>query len=177
MDFLKLIKNWHEQAKVNSDPFSKYVFEYLAFIAYLKRVQFIGQDSDMAAIRDLKNDNHFRKTYLNTVKKNERLVKSWQSIITELDQHPIGVLDANTDEVRTIWYWDCDCNTNNDRNHYCNTQGRIRDIDDWKNMVEFWHTIRNNLFHGGKNPSDSRDQLFVREGYETLSAFMDQVLV
>lgn len=40
-------------------------------------------------------------------------------------------------------------------------------------MVEFWYTVRNNLFHGGKNPQFQRDKLLVENSYKTLSPFVD----
>ena len=46
--------------------------------------------------------------------------------------------------------------------------GVIHDLKDWENMVEFWYSIRNNLFHGAKNPQDERDQFLIENGYKTL---------
>jgi len=45
-----------------------------------------------------------------------------------------------------------------------------------KNMVEFWHSIRNNLFHGAKNPENERDQFAVKYGYRTLNELMEIML-
>ena len=58
----------------------------------------------------------------------------------------------------------------------CEEQGKIRDLNDWENMVEFWHSIRNNLFHGSKNPQDDRDQLLIENGYKTLSPLVGILL-
>jgi hypothetical protein len=52
-------------------------------------------------------------------------------------------------------------------------KGIIRDLDDWENMVECWHSIRNNLFHGGKNPHERRGQLAVKNGYKTLRPLVE----
>ena len=51
--------------------------------------------------------------------------------------------------------------------------GVLRSTDDWENIVEFWYGVRNNLFHGGKNPSIGRDIFLVKHAYETLKTFMD----
>jgi hypothetical protein len=40
-------------------------------------------------------------------------------------------------------------------------------------MIEFWYGVRNNLFHGGKNPDVKRDYFLVEHAFKTLSKFMD----
>lgn len=83
-------------------------------------------------------------------------------------------MDENSWNVRPIWYWSCSCADVEDREtHVCEEQGKIRDLEDWENMVEFWHSIRNNLFHGSKEPNDERDQLLVENGYKTLRALVE----
>ncbi|MEA2701991.1 MAG: hypothetical protein QOE22_700 [Candidatus Parcubacteria bacterium] len=174
MDFEQLIRSWHAQAG-SEDYFSKYVFEYLAFIAYLKRIKFTNRVTDSSAIRALKYDAEVRNMYLDLVARDNHLQQSWQSIKNELDERPLGELDKNTDDVHAIWYWDCDCqNVQDQESHFCDQQGRIRNLEDWRNMIEFWHSIRNNLFHGGKNPDDERDQLLIKAGFETLRSLMEE---
>lgn len=176
MNFEQLIRNWHTQAG-QGDIFSNYVFEYLAFIAYLKRVRFINNNTDSGAVRALKNSEDIRDEYLTEVAKNVSLNKAWLKIKAELDSRPLGVLDGNTDEVRTIRYWDCDCgNVQDHATHICEQQGKIRSLEDWRNMVEFWHSIRNNLFHGAKDPHDKRDQLLISGGFQTLRPLMEILL-
>ena len=53
MDYRSLMKNWHEKAKDQNDYFSKYVFEYLAFIAYIKTQKFPTSLHDREAIQRL----------------------------------------------------------------------------------------------------------------------------
>ncbi len=176
MDYEQLIRNWHVQAG-NEDYFSRYVFEYLAFIAYLKRVKFTNKNTDSGAVRALKDSEDIRDIYIAEVANNASLQKAWLDIKAELDLRPLGEVDENTDQVRTIWYWDCDCqNVRNRQTHICEQQGQIRNLEDWRNMVEFWHSIRNNFFHGGKDPHDDRDQLLVRGGFETLRPLMERLL-
>jgi len=52
-------------------------------------------------------------------------------------------------------------------------KGIIRSLSDWENMVEFWYGVRNNLFHGGKDPNIRRDCFVVEHAYRTLDAFME----
>lgn len=176
MNYDQLIKNWHTKA-ADEDYFSKFVFEYLAFIAFLKRKKFTDEDRDWKAIRRLKNDLDVKNRYLETINANQHIREAWNLIIDELNRRPLGSVDENTDEVDTIIYWSCSCqNVQNRKQHICEEQGRIRNLQDWENMVEFWHSIRNNLFHGAKNPQDARDQLIIENGYKTLRSLMEILL-
>ena len=45
---------------------------------------------------------------------------------------------------------------------------------DYPEIDRWWNSsVRNNLFHGGKNPSVARDCFLVEHAYETLKVFMD----
>ncbi|MFA5155037.1 MAG: hypothetical protein WC453_01240 [Patescibacteria group bacterium] len=161
MNFDNLIKNWHAKAS-EEEYFSKFIFEYLAFIALLKRKIYIDQNEDWKALRKLKNDEYVKSLYIEKVK-DGILNSSWTKIKNELDKLPIGEVDQNSDIVHGLKYWDYS---------NINERGKIRNLDDWKNMIEFWHVIRNNLFHGSKNPNDKRDNLLIKNGYITLNALV-----
>lgn len=49
MEIKSLIQNWHYRAS-EEDYFSKFVFEYLSFIAYLKKIEFTSAKKDRQAI-------------------------------------------------------------------------------------------------------------------------------
>lgn len=51
-----LIKNWHRKAG-EQDYFSKYVFEYLAFIAYLKTQLYAGYNENLEKHMHIGNTN------------------------------------------------------------------------------------------------------------------------
>lgn len=53
-------------------------------------------------------------------------------------------------------------------------KGRVLSLDDWPNMVEFWYSVRNNLFHGGKEPNIERDVFLVEHAHFTLRQLMDR---
>ena len=55
-------------------------------------------------------------------------------------------------------------------------KGVIHSLKDWENIVEFWHSIRNNLFHGAKDPEKERDQFAVKYGYKTLKELIEMLL-
>ena len=55
-------------------------------------------------------------------------------------------------------------------------KGIVKSPKDWINMVEFWYAVRNNIFHGGKNPEVQRDHFLVEHAFETLRPLMTQEL-
>jgi hypothetical protein len=173
MNYDQLIKNWHTKAS-DEDYFSKYIFEYLAFIAFLKKKKFTNTRFDREAIQKLKRDN-VKNQYLAKVSNNTALHKSWKKVIDELNKVRLGNVSRNGNGVEEIEYWNC---SHNDRHSKTEEEkqkslGVVHGFDDWENMVEFWHSIRNNLFHGGKDPQDTRDQLLVENGYKTLRPLME----
>jgi len=174
MDYDQLIKNWHTKAS-DEDYFSKYVFEYLAFIAFLKKKKFTNLSGDRNAIQKLKQNEDIKNLYLKKFISDQNIQNAWQNIKNELDRVRLGNVSQNGEGVEEIKWW----NYSGDQlppDANINDKGVLRDLTDWGNMVEFWYSIRNNLFHGGKDPQDERDQILVENGYKTLSALMEMLL-
>jgi hypothetical protein len=179
LDYSQLIKNWHLKA-AEQDYFSKFIFEYLAFIAYLKTIKYIPADPastfhDRDVIQKLKSDEDLKSRYLRIVDENPIIRLAWQELKLELDKKPLGNVSRNPSRVSEIEYWNCSHEkltqkTPGEKALVC---GVLHSLTDWENMVEFWYSIRNNLFHGAKDPEIERDQMVVRIGYVTLSRFMD----
>ena len=174
MNYDRLIKNWHARAS-DEDYFSKFVFEYLAFIAYLKKRAFRDARSDRAAIQRLKQDDLIRNRYLQTIERKHELKRAWERVKMELERARLGNVSGSGDEVEEIKWWNCSHGqlqqkTEAEQNL---TIGVIHNLSDWENMVEFWYSIRNNLFHGAKNPQDERDQLLVENGYKTIRPLVE----
>jgi hypothetical protein len=155
-DYKELILGWHQKAN-EGDLFSRFVFEYLAFIAHLKNNLFYDTMTDGAAIQRLKQDSVRHKQYVKKVKIDKQLLGVWNELIKELKKTPLhnSSYDLDYPEIDKRW------------------KGIIQATDDWENMVEFWYSVRNNLFHGGKNPNIQRDRFLVEHAYKTLRAFMD----
>ena len=112
---------------------------------------------DGAAIQRLKQDSVRHGWYVKKVKTDKQLLELWNGLIKELKKTPLhnSSYDLDYPEIDKRW------------------KGTIQATDDWMNMVEFWYGIRNNLFHGGKNPNIKRDCFLVEHAYKTLKAFMD----
>jgi hypothetical protein len=178
MDIHQLIHNWHRKASSEEDYFSRFVFEYLAFIAFLKKVLFAGARSDRNAIQELKQHSSIRDQYLQTVNNDQELRQAWQNIKAELERNPLGNVSQNGEDVEEIRWWNCSSERIDEKSQQDNQRikGVIHRLDDWGNMVEFLYSIRNNLFHGGKDPQDRRDQLLVENGYKTLSPLVELLL-
>ena len=182
MDYDSLIRNWHTRAG-EEDYFSKFVFEYLAFIAYLKTKLYFSRDpnrtvTDRNAIQQLKRDEEIERRYSGRIQDKPELKKAWEKIKTELDCAPLGNVSRGSEYVEEIKWWNCSHENLNEKtpDEESKISGVLHSLDDWENMIEFWYSIRNNLFHGGKDPEKARDQLVVEFGYKTLRELVTTLL-
>lgn len=165
-----LILNWHDKAQ-DGDYFSRFIFEYLALSALLKNKLFIAADSDRKAIQSLKQDKNRETTYIAAIAAHEPLRTAWQDVMTELERAPLHNSSRDLDNPEIdVWWNSVDFKPEKDNK---SPKGIIRSLSDWGNMVEFWHSVRNNLFHGGKNPNIQRDCFLVEHAYVTLASFMN----
>ncbi len=181
MEYLNLIKNWHTKAS-DEDYFSKFVFEYLAFIAYLRKQKYPNSSNDRVALQKLKKDDDLRKKYLKSLSSVER--QSWEILIDEFKRVRLGNA-SGLNETEEVKWWNHICPANRfcgrDGCHLPNScqkfdeikKGVIYDLEDWPNMIEFWRVIRDNMFHGAKDPENNRDKLVVEHGYKTLKPLVD----
>lgn len=179
MDVDRLIKNWHIKAS-EEDYFSKFVFEYLAFIAYLRKTKFISEEGekDRNTIQRLKRDNETKTDYLKRIQSNKKLKSAWEEIKKEFDKKPFhdaARLSLGYDEHT---WWNCSHAHDNQKTpeDKAKAGGIIHNLEDWENMVEFWYCVRNNLFHGEKDPEHKRDEFAVEFGYKTLSELVEILL-
>lgn len=174
--FIRQIKGWHYKAQ-EEDYFSKFVFEYLAFIAYLKRIRFVEENYDRMAIQRLKQDTQLREKYLQKLRSDGQITSSWEQIIDELDQYSLAN-SSQGDELEITRWWNCSHQKTNDKTdeESAKQSGVIHNLDDWENMVEFWYSIRNNLFHGAKDADNTRDKRVIEHGYKTLRPLVETLL-
>ena len=61
-----LIHMWHEKAE-QGDYFSRFIFEYIAFNAYVKSRKVLDRVNDRMAIQRVKRDSELKKKYLKIV--------------------------------------------------------------------------------------------------------------
>lgn len=174
VNYKQLIKNWHIRANEN-DYFSKFVFEYLAFIAFLKTQKYLNENTDRSAIQKIKRDTQIKDKYLLKINSNYHLKSNWEKVKQELEIKRLGNTSRDLNNVKEGKWWNCSHDkpeqmTDDDKNKL---KGVIHSLNDWGNMVEFWHSIRNNLFHGSKNPENERDQFLTEYGLKTLRELME----
>ncbi len=177
MNYRQLINSWHVKATTD-DYFSRFVFEYLAFIAHLKTQLYSSNDKDREAIQKLKQDQDIKQRYLERIKTNAVLEKDWKYIKKKLHKIRLGNASRDLLDVDEIIWWNCSSNEVNQKTseEEKRVNGVIYSLEDWGNMVEFWYSVRNNLFHGAKNPSNPRDQFAVKYSYKTLKELMELLL-
>ena len=168
-NYRPLIEAWHDKA-AEGDTFSRFVFQYLAFIAHIKNELYFDAPSDRMAIQRLKRDSKIKHAYLHIVKNNDDLRRYWNEIIKELHAKPLHNSSRDPDYPEIDKWW----NNTEDRpsEKHESPKGMVHSLEDWSNMVEYWYSIRNNLFHGGKNPNIDRDALLVERAFLTLRALV-----
>lgn len=172
MNYNQLIKNWHIKAS-DEDYFSKFVFEYLAFIAYLRTQKYPNSSNDRVALQKLKQDADLKQKYFEKLSQSEK--ESWSKLKSEFETNGRLGNASGLGDIEELKWWNCPCDdlnmqTPEDRNK---TKGVFHSLEDWENMVEFWRAIRDNLFHGSKDPEQARDQLVIKHGYKTLKPLVE----
>jgi hypothetical protein len=177
MDFDRLIRNWHIKAS-EEDFFSKFVFEYLAFIAFLRKEKFKYCSNDRDAIQLLKQDNETKAAYLAQIQSNKKLRSAWEQIKKTFDAKPFHDAARVAIGKNEYSWWNCRYDNPDQKTSQENAKasGVIHSLEDWENMVEFWHSVRNNLFHGAKDPERERDRFAVEYGYKTLIELVELFL-
>lgn len=177
MDLQRLIRNWHIKAG-GEDYFSKFTFEYLAFIAFVKNNKYPEANDDRSTIQQLKRDSNPRNGYLQLVQTNRELRRNWEQIKNEFDREPFhDAARVNSGRDEYPW-WNCSHERRDSKSceERIKRNGVIHSLDDWENMIEFWYCVRNNLFHGAKDPEHRRDQFAVEYAYKTLRELVELFL-
>lgn len=152
MTYHELINQWFNRAITEDDYFTKYIFLYIAFTAFL--TQRWGGVSDRDKINRVKEDVDAKEYYLRLIEEKEDLHDVLLRLVRELRRRPVRNITRPND---TNWQ---------------GRDGVLRDKRDWENLVEFWYRVRNNLFHGHKAPEFARDRRLVEYAYSTLMPFM-----
>ena len=150
IDYDELIYSWYQKASAE-DYFSKFVFLYMAFSAFLRKKRFPECAKDREAIEKLKKDSEIKdKFYEFYVKCDRQMVVQIEALIRELKKQPLkNETDGRTNMVV------------------------INSIEDWGNIIEFLYIVRNNLFHGEKSPEAFRDSVMVYYAYKLLTPIVE----
>lgn len=95
----------------------------------------------------------------------------WEEVIKELKNRPLHNSSHDYDLPEIDPWWNS--STKEPDRTTDKKKGVVHNTEDWENMIEFWVAVRNNLFHGGKDPNIRRDQFLVKYAYLTMSPFME----
>jgi hypothetical protein len=160
-ELLEKVESWHERAQNEEDPFVKFIFDYLAFIAIINQ-RYLNKRSDRKKIQALKQDRTIKSHYLDMITEYDV-----QKIIKTLNDRPIkNMTMQNT-------YWNCD----EERDcHNRENDGKISSPKDFMNMVEFIYRARNNLFHGRKGYEINRDILIMEYGFILIDPLVEVLI-
>lgn len=146
LNYDQLIFSWYKKA-TEEDYFAKFIFLYLSFDAFMRKRFFVDSRNDREAIDSLKKADKIKLTYFEAMKKDRELEATFEALIRELNKEPLKNISRNNGEVSEI---------------------NIKDKEDWENLIEFFYTVRNNLFHGEKSPEEFRDWNMVYYAYKLL---------
>ncbi len=125
-----LIGWWKFKGQQESDPFVKFFFFYVRFDAWITAES--GKDVDRDKLRWLTSTNNFLR---------ERRLDFWGSSQTQSLLKSLQSLSP-IEDMRPNHRGECK---------------ELNDINNIEEVVHFVYQIRCNLFHGSKNPMNSRD--------------------
>jgi hypothetical protein len=152
MYYDQLITQWFERSTTEEDIFTKFIFLYISFNAFLTQAN--KGENDRQKINSLKYDTTLREFYLKLINTDSDLKQKVEKLIIYLRRQPIQNV------------------TRLDDPNWRGRDGVIENKHDWTNIVEFWYRVRNNLFHGHKAPEFKRDRMLVSYAYSTLHPIM-----
>lgn len=159
-ELLNRVNSWHDRAnQEEEDYFVKFIFDYLAFAALICYKNY-GNKTDRQLIQKLKRSEQIKRKYYKIANK-----KVIEDLIKELEANPL------TNETYKDKYWDCDLDQC--PHERSSNDGKIKSVDDFKNIVEFIYRARNNLFHGKKGIDYGRDSKIVKYGFYLLNPLVD----
>jgi hypothetical protein len=146
-----LVKSWHARSTREGDPVSKFVFLWFCFNARLSYES--GEDRDRDMLEWLKTaspgSSQLRRSY-DQAMASDVFRRDLQTLVSSSPIH--GTRRHNPQVVR------------------------IRDIEDFPNIVEGVYQVRCNLFHGGKRADDLRDQKLVKVSAAILRKWVGNVV-
>lgn len=174
-DYDLLIKRWHEKTRYG-DYFEKYIFEYLAFNVYLRTHIDMTARDDRDAINHLKRRDDLKQQYMMMIENEQGplLRDSWLKVIETLNRLPLRNSSRDFDNPELVTHWTRQDGSGPEIDN--SQKGIVHSLTDWPNMVEYWYTIRNNLIHGGKDPTLERDIFLVEHAFITLNGYMKMII-
>lgn len=148
-----LIRTWRERSHNEGDQFASFVFIWFCFNAWLEFLSSGRTDREM--LEELKaksiNMNSFVEAY-DVASSDEFFKRSLRDLISKSTEEPIRDVHGQRQPVS------------------------INDENDFANIVEAIYRIRCNLFHGGKDANDNRDQVLVQDAAMILRQWVGKLI-
>lgn len=135
-----LIRAWREKSHQEGDQFASFVFTWFCFNAWIEHLS--NKDTDAEMIKEVaerrQNMISLIEAYDSAISDDDLLKRDVKALVFKSQEEPIK-----------------------------DTRGRkpsisIKDEDNFENIVWAIYRIRCNLFHGGKDANDLRDQMLVK---------------
>ncbi len=146
----ELIITWHDKSCSETDIFSSFVFSWFCFNAWIELNS--NKDTDAGMMKELTEQS----------RQHAELVNAFQELETdEVFKQHLSILTAN-------------CPIYDQRG--LKEPLIIKDERDFENIVWAIYRIRCNLFHGGKNAGDPRDQLLVTHAGAILQIWIARLI-
>jgi len=145
-----LVKTWYEKAKWEQDSFSKFVFLWICFNAWLgyKSDKFL--DSEM--IKWLLKQTSLVSDLVSSYENAKKTEPFRENLKTLADMSPIYDSRGRRSPIK------------------------IKDENDFENVVKAIYRVRCNLFHGGKEANDSRDKKLVEVSKRILEKWIGNLI-
>lgn len=152
------IKSWYARSLNEEDPFIRFMCEYLCLVAFLTHMYpQLYSDGDKI--------NKFLKN-LKYQKENNQVSKIESQIAEKFHNN----LDKTiiTDHLSYLKNFPLKYKKSGGRL----IELRIKNLDDYNNMIKYLQYVRNNLFHEIKLPEDDRDKHIIKIGCDIITPFI-----
>jgi len=149
-----LIINWRQKSHNEGDQFASFVFIWFCFNAWLEHIT--NSDTDAGMIKELaereQSARGLTEIYDLAIADDILLQRSIRDLINKSQEESIKDVRGKKNSIS------------------------IADEDDFKNIVWAIYRIRCNLFHGGKEADDLRDQVLVKDAAMILRQWIGRLI-
>lgn len=149
-----LIRAWRERSHNEGDQFASFVFIWFCFNAWLEFLSERRTDREMLEELKSKSANmaSLIETYDSARNSDNLFNRSLRDLINKSKEKPIRDVRGQRQPIS------------------------ISDEDDFSNIIEVIYRIRCNLFHGGKDANDTRDQVLVKDAAMILRQWIGKLI-
>ena len=149
-----LIRTWLEKSHQEGDQFASFVFIWFCFNAWIEHLS--AKDTDAEMIKEVAERQQsmisLTEAYDSAISDDNLLRGSVRALIGKSQEEPITDVRGRKPPIS------------------------IKDENDFENIIWAIYRIRCNLFHGGKDANELRDQVLVKLAANILRQWMDRLI-